>query len=50
MIEFADLFKILSTYGAGGFLLIVLIYIIIKGEISFRYPRSSHGKSNEVER
>ena len=38
MFDFADLFKILSTYDPWGLLLIVFIYIIVKGEISFRYP------------
>ena len=47
MFDFADLVKILSTYGPWGLLLMVFIYIIVKGEISFRYPRA---KSRTTER
>jgi hypothetical protein len=33
------LLKILSDYGPWGLVLIVLIYILIKGQFTFRYPR-----------
>ena len=33
------LLKILSDYGALGLLLIVLVYILLKGQITFSYPR-----------
>lgn len=34
------LIKILIDYGAWGLLLVVLLYIILKGQFTFRYPRS----------
>jgi hypothetical protein len=49
MPEFAHLFKILNTYGPWGLLLIVVVYIILKGEINFRYPRNANRKSKRVE-
>ncbi len=33
------LLKILSEYGGWGLLLVVLIYILLKGQLTFRYPR-----------
>lgn len=35
------LLKILSNYGPWGLILIVLIYILLKGQLTFRYPRSN---------
>ena len=29
----------LKTYGAWGLLLVVLVYVVVKGEFTFRYPR-----------
>jgi hypothetical protein len=36
------LLKILGDYGPWGLVLIVLIYILIKGQFTFRYPRSNN--------
>lgn len=33
------LLNILREYGIGGLVLIVSLYIILKGQFSFRYPR-----------
>ena len=33
------LLKILGDYGAAGLILVVLLYILIRGQISFTYPR-----------
>ena len=32
------LLEIFKTYGVSGLLLIVLIYILVKGQLTFRYP------------
>lgn len=34
-----SLIQILKDYGAWGLLLVVLIYLLVKGQITFRYPR-----------
>jgi hypothetical protein len=34
----AELVKILGSYGPLGVLLIVLVYLLLKGEIKFIYP------------
>ena len=39
MPDLSEIYKILSTFGPWGLILIVLIYILLKGQISFRYPR-----------
>jgi hypothetical protein len=39
MLEFSDIYKILSTFGPWGLILIVVIYILLKGQIEFHYPR-----------
>jgi hypothetical protein len=39
MFDLNEIYKILSTFGPWGLILIVLIYIILKGQISFHYPR-----------
>lgn len=36
-----SLLKILSNYGPWGLVLVVLIYILLKGQITFKYPRSN---------
>jgi len=36
------LVNILKDYGAWGLVLVVLIYLILRGQIVFRYPRSKH--------
>lgn len=33
--------QIFKQYGPWALLFIVLIYILLKGQITFRYPRSS---------
>jgi len=35
----AALSQVLKTYGALGLLFLVGVYIILKGELTFRYPR-----------
>jgi hypothetical protein len=35
------LMKILSNHGPWGLVLLVLIYILLKGQLTFRYPRSN---------
>jgi hypothetical protein len=39
MFEAGEIIKILSTYGPSGLILSVLIYILVKGEFIFIYPR-----------
>ena len=34
------LIKILIDYGPGGLVLVVVVYMLLKGQIEFRYPRS----------
>ena len=34
-----EIYKILSDFGPWGLILIVLIYVILKGQIEFHYPR-----------
>jgi hypothetical protein len=36
------LLKILNDYGPWGLILIVMIYILLKGQFTFRYPRSNN--------
>ena len=39
-IEFMKpLLEMLKDYGGWGLLLVVLIYIVLKGQFTFRYPR-----------
>jgi hypothetical protein len=38
------LLAILKDYGVSGLILVVLIYMLLKGQFSFRYPRSINGK------
>ena len=33
------LIETLKTYGAWGLLLVVLVYVVVKGQFTFRYPR-----------
>jgi hypothetical protein len=35
------LLKVLGEYGAAGLILVVLVYILLRGQLSFRYPRSN---------
>jgi hypothetical protein len=32
--------QIFKSYGAKGLILVLLVYLILKGEFVFRYPRS----------
>ncbi len=34
------LLHILMHYGAGGLLFVVLVYILLRGQLTFRYPRT----------
>jgi hypothetical protein len=34
-----SLLHILKDYGAWGLLLVVLVYVLLRGQITFRYPR-----------
>ncbi len=34
------LISILKDYGVWGLILVALVYLVLKGEFSFRYPRS----------
>ena len=34
-----SLARVLEQYGPWALLLIVLVYILLRGQISFRYPR-----------
>lgn len=33
-----EIYKILNTFGPWGLILIVLIYVVLKGQIEFHYP------------
>jgi hypothetical protein len=35
----STILEALKIYGAPGLLLIMFVYIIVKGQISFEYPR-----------
>jgi hypothetical protein len=35
------LLKVLGEYGALGLIVVVPVYILLKGQLSFRYPRSN---------
>lgn len=35
------LLKILINYGPLGLILIVVVYILIRGQLTFKYPRSN---------
>jgi hypothetical protein len=39
--------KIYLEIGPAGLCFIALVYIIIRGKISFEYPRSSHNDSKK---
>lgn len=39
------LLKILTNYGPLGLILIVAVYILLRGQITFRYPRSNGKRS-----
>lgn len=39
MLDLSVIYKILSTFGPWGLILIVGVYILLKGQIAFRYPR-----------
>jgi len=34
------LISILKEYGPWGLLLVVLVFMVLKGQLTFRYPRS----------
>jgi len=36
--------EILRNYGATGVLLLLFVYIVLRGRISFEYPRSRNKK------
>lgn len=36
----SELLEIMSTYGPLGAILVVLLYILLKGEFKFHYPRA----------
>ena len=38
------LLAILKDHGVSGLILIVLIYMLLRGQFSFRYPRSPKGE------
>lgn len=38
------LLQILGTYGAWGLLLAVFLYLLLKGQLTFQYPRSKEPK------
>jgi hypothetical protein len=35
-----ELTPLISRYGLGAVIVAVLLYIVIRGELQFRYPRS----------
>lgn len=39
MLDLNKVYEVLDTFGPWGLILIVLIYIVLKGQIAFRYPR-----------
>lgn len=39
MFDLGEISKIMSTFGPWGLILIVLIYVVLKGQITFHYPR-----------
>ena len=39
MLDLNKIYESLNTLGPWGLILIVLIYIVLKGQIAFRYPR-----------
>lgn len=39
MLDLGGIYKIMSTFGPWGVILVVLIYVVLKGQISFIYPR-----------
>ncbi len=41
------LYKIYTDIGPWGLLFVVLIFIVLRGQLSFKYPRPS-GKSEDV--
>lgn len=44
MLEVGELLRVLSRYGPWGLILIVAVYILLRGQIAFRYPRPSEKK------
>jgi hypothetical protein len=42
----AQLTDLISRYGLGAVLVAVLLYIVLHGEVQFRYPRS--GKNSDM--
>ena len=38
------LLAILKDHGVSGLILIVLVFIVLKGQFTFRYPRSPNGE------
>jgi len=43
--EFGDAAKILSTFGPCGLIVLVLVYLVLRGEIEFRYPRNNNRRN-----
>lgn len=41
------LFNILKDYGALSLLLVVFVFIILKGQFTFQYPRSAKNYKDE---
>jgi hypothetical protein len=39
MLDLGEIYKIMSTFGPWGVILVVLIYLLLRGQISFHYPR-----------
>jgi len=50
MLDLGGLYKIMSTFGPWGLVLMVLIYIVLKGQIAFHYPRPENESKNTVKR
>ena len=48
MLDLGGMYKILSTFGPWGLVLIVFIYIVLKGQITFHYPRPKHKCKNRA--
>ena len=42
------LLKVLHDYGAAGLLLVVAVYVLLKGQIDFHYPRRSEDEEKKV--
>lgn len=47
MLDLSEIYKIMSTFGPWGLILVVFIFVVLKGQFTFRYPRPENKSKRE---